>query len=621
MRWHTLILLILFTLSAPGLARDFIVEHAWLEDSSKTMALEDVRQQTFTPFAGLLSRGYRDAHLWVRLRIDPDARTDGSHRLEEDKLVLRIRPAYLDEIELFDPLAGPGLGRLTGDRYPPAADEYRSLNFNFVIPRGDTPRDIWLRLNTSSTNLMHVEALPLEDALAADNRQAIFLGIYLGLILLTLAWSALAWITSREALMGIFTLKQAVALLYSLAYLGFFRLLFSDKVPPGTIDALTSLLVVSFSSISAWFDYRFLGEFSPPRIGRRILLLLVFWFPTGLLFMILGFSSEARHMNMIGVSLEALTTLYLAISARAWHQDNEREKPLIPRWLLIGTYGLTALSLLIGSLPALGVIRGIEYSLTGFLAHALLSGIIMLAVLQFRTHAREKRRSTALHQLALAEKEIDKEREHRREQEQFLAMLTHELKTPLAVLRMVLGSPVPSDRQISNARQAIGDMDALIERCMQADRLSGGRAIPDKQPLSLTAMLRETCTRHPQAERLFIHAEKDVVLTTDLQMLHIILGNLIDNAAKYSPADSPVHIHLGEADGIACIRVDNLPGDAGLPDPEKVFEKYYRSSKAKRQTGSGLGLFLASRLARMLGGTLDFVADNSRIRFTLCLPN
>jgi signal transduction histidine kinase len=111
---------------------------------------------------------------------------------------------------------------------------------------------------------------------------------------------------------------------------------------------------------------------------------------------------------------------------------------------------------------------------------------------------------------------------------------------------------------------------------------------------------------------------------TDIQLLGIILSNLIDNALKYSLANSVVTITVetrqrhGKA-GMG-IEVANLPGAAGMPDPAQLFRKYYRAPGAHAKTGSGLGLHVAEGFARKLGGELRFCPTNETVRFALWIP-
>ncbi|MDD4929574.1 MAG: ABC transporter substrate-binding protein [Gallionella sp.] len=209
------------------------------------------------------------------------------------------------------------------------------------------------------------------------------------------------------------------------------------------------------------------------------------------------------------------------------------------------------------------------------------------------------------------------------EKGQFMDMLAHELKTPLSVIRMVLGSLPPAQPLLAHAERAVHDMSNVIERCLYAEKFSG------QQPINLSSYplhdkLQELRAGSMMPERLVIHAEISPVLETDGQLLHCIISNLIDNAIKYSPPLSPVQIVLMPDDrpqgGGVSLEIRNLPGLAGLPDPDKVFQKYYRSRAAHHQTGSGLGLYLVRSMAGRLGGEVSYLYDDEMVKFKLWLP-
>jgi signal transduction histidine kinase len=66
--------------------------------------------------------------------------------------------------------------------------------------------------------------------------------------------------------------------------------------------------------------------------------------------------------------------------------------------------------------------------------------------------------------------------------------------------------------------------------------------------------------------------------------------------------------------------VENAVGSAGFPEANKVFDKYYRSASAKRQSGSGLGLFLVKSLLKLMRGEVVYTPLNERVRFEVWLP-
>ena len=180
--------LVLLFLAAIGLAApasaevaDHVVARAFLEDPTGALGLEDVRGRDFAPFDGVLTRGFGTSAIWLRLRIDPTAADGGAANEAGDaaeNLILRIQPAFLDEIALYDPEAGTSEPRLAGDRHERAAGEYTSANINFTVPRGAAPRDLYLRIETSSTRLVSVMAMPPLETLARDQRQQIVNAFY-----------------------------------------------------------------------------------------------------------------------------------------------------------------------------------------------------------------------------------------------------------------------------------------------------------------------------------------------------------------------------------------------------------------------------------------------------------
>jgi signal transduction histidine kinase len=107
-------------------------------------------------------------------------------------------------------------------------------------------------------------------------------------------------------------------------------------------------------------------------------------------------------------------------------------------------------------------------------------------------------------------------------------------------------------------------------------------------------------------------------------MLSIVLGNLLDNACKYGAANKPIQVTLQSArqDGRSgwLWKIENSVGAAGLPDADRLFEKYYRSPQARRLSGSGLGLFLVKGLLDLMRGSIHYKVESDRLEFSIWLP-
>lgn len=213
------------------------------------------------------------------------------------------------------------------------------------------------------------------------------------------------------------------------------------------------------------------------------------------------------------------------------------------------------------------------------------------------------------------------------EQGRFLSMLSHELKTPLAVIRMSLGKSdeVIDDNNRSRLIRAVADINAIVERCLQTDRLEHDRIEIKPTRCKPGDILRQIAGACSAPQRVRIEAPSLPDCVTDGQLFSVILSNLIDNALKYSAPDTSIAItgsitKRDEKDGIA-IGVTNSPGAAGMPDPEQVFQRYYRAPGAHGKTGSGLGLHIAEGFARMLGGKLSYQPEAGTVKFVLWIPN
>ena len=132
--------------------------------------------------------------------------------------------------------------------------------------------------------------------------------------------------------------------------------------------------------------------------------------------------------------------------------------------------------------------------------------------------------------------------------------------------------------------------------------------MPEVSDFDLQQILSGLCERNPRL--VLTHAAVPLHIQSDQQYLSIALGNLLDNALKYSPPTSQVQVTCAPCgqtgrDGV-CVQVTNDVGQAGWPDPERLFQKYYRNPAAQHHIGSGLGLYLVKGLLDLLACTIRY---------------
>jgi two-component system, OmpR family, sensor histidine kinase MprB len=195
-----------------------------------------------------------------------------------------------------------------------------------------------------------------------------------------------------------------------------------------------------------------------------------------------------------------------------------------------------------------------------------------------------------------------------RRQQQLVQDASHELRTPLTSLRTnieVLASGdalPPEDREqlLRDVVAQLGEMTALISELTELARGEEHTSALEDVRLDLLTedAIRRATRNHPDVP---IKAElSPASMVGTPASIERAIANLLDNAAKWSPAGSPVEVRLG--DGELTVR-DHGPGiaDADLPH---IFERFYRATSARSMPGSGLGLAIVQQVAEAHGGTI-----------------
>ena len=604
-------------------AHDFVAERAWVEDPAGTMTLAEVQQAKSTPFENkYFTRGFSQSTFWLRLHIDPDL---GREHSSVEKLVIRIRPPYQDQIRLYDPLAAQDRLRQTGDFFDWANDEYRSLNLNFVIPVGDAPRDVWLRLKTNQSTMTVIEVMSEDETRAADRRQEIATTLYFAVLLVCMGWGLLSYLNQRDRLVGIYIVRELFAIAYAMVVLGYCRVFTSGWLPESWLDAFSNNIVWIFVAYVIWFDTQLIREFKPNPWLLKVLQVFPFVLPLNLLLFAWGAAYLANMINAYLVIVAIVTILLAAMTTRAWDDakgQSEDAQPVFSKTFLVSIYSIVILVVLINRLPIMGYTQALEGFLYLNLVYALLSSVAMMVLIQVRGQRLGKRQQWAQHRLELARQEAAQERAQRVEQSNFLKMLAHEMKTPLSVVRMTIGSETIDPRLNDMADRAVQDMNGIIERLLEVEKLNDKELSLHYVEFDLAEMISHVCEALPSGMRVQLSLPASLKIRSDARFVQIVISNLIENALKYGAADQPVHVQMQSLvnDEIE-VSVSNDVGSAGMPNPAQVFDKYYRAPGAHERTGSGLGLYLSKTLTELLRGRLAYREDKGVIFFVLTLPD
>lgn len=594
---------------APACARDLIASRAVLTDPGGMLDIRAASASAFRDTGAILVAGFTDAAHWLRLTVQPPP--DGSG------FELRIRPTFLDNVELYEPdPARPGqwLRRATGDRHGNADRPATTLGFAMTPIQAETT--YYLRLKTSSTSLLAAQALAPADARADDLGRYFIHMLYLGVMVAMAVLALYGLIALHSRLAAAFLLYLGAQTASFIALNGYLAHLLPASHAHWA-DTATSVLVIACVATGALFYLRLFHSYGIPVLSRRLIQAALLACAVSLCLLVAG---QARLGLQISNSVVLLLALLAPLVALSMRGGPERERRIVRRlvWLQAG-------ALCIMMLPLLGLMAShVEWIVNAPLSQGIVAAAVMGAILHQRISGMAEARQRAETDTAVTRELLDAERQRAAEQARFMDMLTHELKTPIAAAKLALQLPDASEGTRRHALATLTDMDAVVERCRQLDLLEQGRFTPYREPCRLDALLAETIASCRTPERFRVTAEPAPCIESDRHLLKIILSNLLDNALKYSASGTDVACRLAthEREGRTYLRfsVDNLPGPAGLPDPDRLFDKYYRSPHAHRHTGSGLGLYLVRHLAELLAGHLDYEQTGSQARFTLWIP-
>lgn len=605
-------------------SRDAVVDRSWLSDPQGTLSPEQALSSQWTKYEGALGRGFTSSVTWVRLKLDPALAGSGSFP-SDHRLVLRIIPSRLDEVTAWrvDRLADPPAK--VGDKFSPEGAQQGLLNHAVVFDEATTPFEVLLRLETTGNHSMHVAALRWDDASGLLSSDSSMVMGYLVFTLMVILWALITYLQQPSGVLLLFLFHQGSALFTAITLLGVWRMFAPDGVHLWG-NRLTLFAVPLSALVTVLFHARLLTDLGARTHDVRILASTGLISALGIVLIASGFEQTGLMLTQVMIAVSTILTLFVA--ARL---DVDRSRYWPTRRLVIVAAYLAMLVLMAPqSLRVLGLFSAGAWTFRSYAIYGVVSVVLMAALLALRAREFEQMRRRDIVTLDKAKRESELQRARAREQGDLVAMLTHELKTPLSVFALALGKSGQSSEVQKRAVRAVENMREVIDRCeltASVDEDATHRSIfLHTESVDLGDLMSQAISLHRQAERIDLRLGDALpVCRTDKTVLLAIIGNLVDNALKYSPEESSILIDLqpSEMNGRSgfMLQVINKAVDGGAPDPAQVFEKYYRGARARQQSGSGLGLYLSKRLARMLAGELSMRGGEvSDVCFELWVP-
>ena len=203
-----------------------------------------------------------------------------------------------------------------------------------------------------------------------------------------------------------------------------------------------------------------------------------------------------------------------------------------------------------------------------------------------------------------------KQLKYSNQQQNFMMAVTHELKTPIAVTQLNIETLLKRDLQSDQQKQLLNNslketqrLDALCNNILLASQLDLADYQQNKQSINLsevvTGVIKSFEERYP-TRKIISHIQETVTMFAEPLLMQMLLQNLVDNAHKYAPIDTPIEVVLEQNEHHTLLQVKDQGIGIPLEERERVFNKFYRVGNefTRSAKGTGLGLYLCKKIAQ-----------------------
>ncbi|NWG32315.1 MAG: sensor histidine kinase [Rhodocyclaceae bacterium] len=571
------------------------------------------RADKFQPLRGVLAKGFVQETCWLRFTLQRTADAPREWWLE-------VGMPYLDDVTLFVGRPEMGFTAFTlGDRHPFSARPVPHRLFVFPLRlEDDRPVTAYLRIRTTSTMLVEtVNVWQPTGLIAHAHREAAWYWGVFGLIALGALSNLVFWLWLREPIHRVYTVYLIALLFLNFVNSGFGAMwLFPDR--PTMADRSIGFAVALSLLAGLWFfDRVFALRKNFPRLGRGIPWILALY-ALGALAALAGlWGRVAAPIQMVAL----LVTVGIGIAGPWLLWRGQRHLRLY-----VAAFGLQ-LAMVVAALTRNLGLWPFEISIDHFILGT--SGLHVV-LLNFALAERVRNIQRERQRLETEAARLDAELLALDQQREFMAMVAHEFRTPLAIVdtsAQLIASQLKEGKydqaaRCANIRDAVRRVTSLMDEYLSRERIEGATDGFNPAEVSLDALIGSVLAGFPEARVRVVRRQAPPSLHADFRLAQIALANLLSNALRYAPPDGEVRLEVeGAAEGGTRFVVadDGL----GIPVEEqgRIFDKYFRGRGAQTQAGAGLGLYLVKRIAALHGGSVELEsAPGKGTRFTLTLP-
>lgn len=223
-------------------------------------------------------------------------------------------------------------------------------------------------------------------------------------------------------------------------------------------------------------------------------------------------------------------------------------------------------------------------------------------------------------------RDITEKKQEEQRKNDFIGMVSHELKTPLtslaAIIQLVHGKLKNSDDNflagaMENANRQVKKMTNMITGFLNISRLEAGHLLVEKQPFDIDELIRETLkdtSLTVNSHSFHLEDCDGITVNADRDKIGLVISNLISNAIKYSPKGRRIDVRCKVDGGMAVVSVKDEGMGIKQQDIGQIFERYYRVSTnhTRHISGFGVGLYLSAEIIKQHGGAIWVESESGK---------
>jgi signal transduction histidine kinase len=210
-----------------------------------------------------------------------------------------------------------------------------------------------------------------------------------------------------------------------------------------------------------------------------------------------------------------------------------------------------------------------------------------------------------------------------KQQNNFLLSITHELKTPIASVKLYIETLLKRDLDkektttiLKNSLLDMKRLQILVENLLLSAQIESKKFDLSLLENNLSELLNQIIDKYATPRgiegRLINKIQDEIYVDCDKMAIEMLLTNLLDNAIKYSPTNSPIHIELSQSENKTVLELKDEGEGISAADKKVVFRKFFRAGdeNTRKSKGSGLGLFIIKNIVQLHNAQIE-ILDNS----------